>query len=175
MQREKTSVRILAIDLRMSRFAYAIYEGPRHLLDWGGRASPPSKKRNLAAERVAELLKLFHPAILVMRKDRSGGTCNELFLGQIAEQVRNEAAIRSVPVVILCPEDVRQAFCSFRVRTKDDIAAALTGIFPELLWDLPRKRKKWDNEHPRMAVFDAIALGFAYIERSTESVFSSEE
>jgi hypothetical protein len=174
MQREKTSTRILAIDLRLSRFAYAVYEGTG-LLDWGGRASPPSKKRNLAAERVAELLKLFHPAILVMRKDRREGERNEPFLRQIADQVKSEAAIRSVPVVILGPEEVRRAFCTFNVRTKDDIAAVLAGMFPELLWELPRKRKKWDNEHPRMAVFDAIALGYAYIERSTEPIFLAEE
>ena len=166
MQRESTSVRVLAIDLRLSRFAYAVYEGPKRLLDWGGRACPPSKGADLAAQRVVELLRLFHPAVVVMKKDRRGGVRNAPVLRRVANQVRHEAAIRSVPVFLCSPEEVKEAFRIFRVRTKDDVAAAVAGIFPELLWELPRKRKKWDNEHPRMAVFDAISIGFAYFQRN---------
>jgi hypothetical protein len=35
-------------------------------------------------------------------------------------------------------------------------------MFPELLWKLPPKRRIWESEHPIMAMFDAVALGFAY-------------
>jgi hypothetical protein len=95
-------------------------------------------------------------------------------LRRIATEVRREAAIRSVPVFIFSPEEVKNAFRIFRVTTKDDVASVLTGMFPELLWELPRKRKKWDNEHPRMAVFDAISVGFAYFQRHGMRVPPSE-
>jgi hypothetical protein len=156
---------VLAIELRLSRFAYAVYEGPRHLLDWGGRACPTSRGANLAAQRVAELLRLFHPAVLVIKKDCRGAASNKATVERIAARIRGEASIRSIPFSALCPEEVRQVFSRFDVETKDDVAAVLTGMFPELLWELPRRRRKWDNEHPRMAVFDSIALGFAYFER----------
>jgi hypothetical protein len=166
MQRQRTNARVLAVDLRASRFAYAIYDGPNRLLDWGGRACPLANGANLAGERVAELLKLFHPAVVVLKKDRRGGARNASVLRRTASEIRREAAMRSVPVFAFSPEEVKEAFGIFRVNTKDDVAAVLTGIFPELLWELPRKRKKWDNEHPRMAVFDAIAVGFAYFQRN---------
>jgi len=41
----------------------------------------------------------------------------------------------------------------------------LADAFPELLPRLPTKRKIWESEHPRMAMFDAIALGFASWQR----------
>lgn len=166
MQRQTTSVRILAIDLRVSRFAYAVYEGPKRLLDWGGRACPPPNRAALAAERVAELLRLFHPAAIVMKKDRKVGVRNAHILRRVGNGIRQQAAIHSIPAFIFSPEEVKESFSIFRVRTKDDVASVLTGMFPELLWELPRKRKKWDNEHPRMAVFDAISIGFAYFQRN---------
>ena len=166
MLRERTNTRILAVDLRLSRFAYAVYDGPKRLLDWGGRACPPSKGADLAAQRIVELIKLFHPAAIAMKKDRRGGVRNAPVLRRVANQIRHEATVRSVPVFLFRPEEVKEAFRIFRVRTKDDVAAAVAGIFPELVWELPRKRRRWDNEHPRMAVFDAVALGFAYFQRN---------
>jgi hypothetical protein len=37
-------------------------------------------------------------------------------------------------------------------------------MFPELLWRLPPKRKNYQSEHPSMTVFDAVALGFTYLQ-----------
>ncbi len=105
-----------------------------------------------------------------MKKDRRGGLRGASVLKLFVNGIRREAAIRSVPVFIFSPEEVKETFDMFQVRTKDDVAAVLTGMFPELLWELPRKRRKWDNEHPRMAVFDAIAIGFAYFERNSVRV-----
>jgi hypothetical protein len=46
--------------------------------------------------------------------------------------------------------------------TRDEIAAVLARLFLDLHWRLPPKRRAWQSEHPRMAMFDAIALGLAY-------------
>jgi hypothetical protein len=168
MQREKSNFRVLAIDLRRSRFGYAVYEGPKRLLDWGGRSCSTIKGGStLAASRVAELLKLFHPSAVVLRKDRRGGVRGGTpEIRQAAKAIRQQATARSVPVFVIGPEEIKTAFNIFRTSTKDDVAVILTSIFPELLGELPRKRKRWDNEHPRMAVFDAIAVGFAYFRRN---------
>jgi hypothetical protein len=58
--------------------------------------------------------------------------------------------------------DIDVAFTPLGFRTREEIAEALTRIFPELIWHLPPKRKIWQSEHPRMTVFDAIALGLTY-------------
>jgi hypothetical protein len=64
--------RILAIDLRAQRFGYGVFEGAKRLLYWGVRAYS-SGDADAAARRVADLLKLFCPSIVVVRKDRITG------------------------------------------------------------------------------------------------------
>ena len=63
-------------------------------------------------------------------------------------------------------ESITTWFQSLGCTTKDDIAASLARIFPELTLDLPPKRNTWQSEHPRMTVFEAIALGLIYWHQS---------
>jgi hypothetical protein len=158
---------IIAIDIRLSRFGYAVFQGQQHLLDWGGRTCSVKGKDNLAAARFAELAKVFEPILVVLKQERRGGIRNSNALTVNANAIKFEAAARSIPCIALSPEQVKAAFGAFSIRTKDDIAAVLAGIFPELLWELPRKRKRWHNEHPRIAMFDAVAIGFAYFKLCT--------
>ena len=72
------------------------------------------------------------------------------------------AATYQIPVHFLRRKDVHETFHALHGRTKDEIAAVLAGIFPELLVRLPPQRKAWQSERHAMIVFDAIATGFAY-------------
>ena len=67
---------------------------------------------------------------------------------------------------VLGRDEIESTFCIFRARIKEEIACAIVGIFPELLVRLPPKRKKWQTETRGMIVFDAIATGIAYWQRS---------
>jgi hypothetical protein len=137
------------------------------LLDWGrctyprGDAGP-----ELAAKRFTELLRLFHPAAVVIQKERRTGVRNTSEMASILSAMRREANARSVPICFVTPEQIKAAFQIFRARTKDEIAYVLASIFPELLWKIPPKRKMWKREHPRMMMFDAIAAGFTYWQRN---------
>jgi hypothetical protein len=70
-----------------------------------------------------------------------------------------------IPMHVLGRDEIESTFCRFQARTKEEIAWAIVGIFPELLVRLPPKRKKWQPEPHRMIIFDAIATGFAYWQR----------
>jgi hypothetical protein len=48
---------------------------------------------------------------------------------------------------------------------KHEVACAVAEHFPELASKLPPKRKIWNNEHYRMRIFDAAALGITYFNR----------
>jgi hypothetical protein len=72
------------------------------------------------------------------------------------------ASAHSISIFLIKDDDVRQTFRNMGCETRDEIAVALARIFPDLLWKLPPKRRAWQSEHPRMAMFDAIALGLAY-------------
>ena len=156
--------RILAIDLRLRRFGYAVFEGPNRLLDWGVYFFPPAREGGsiVASKRVADLLRLFTPSVVVVKKADRGSGSRGAGIASILKAIRRESSIRSIPVCLIGHKDVRQAFRIFRSNNKYENAVALTQLFPDLLWKLPPKRKFYDGEHPRMIVFDAVAVGFTY-------------
>ena len=80
----------------------------------------------------------------------------------ILRSVRREASSHLIPVHLIKGAEVRAVFRVFRAKSRHEIATMLAQMFPELLWKLPPKRKIWESEHFRMAMFDTVALGFAY-------------
>jgi hypothetical protein len=57
-------------------------------------------------------------------------------------------------------DTVRQVF-SEGVNTKYEVSSAIANRFPELSGHLPRRRRAWENEDPRMNIFDATAFALA--------------
>jgi hypothetical protein len=155
--------RIIAIDLRPQQFGYAVFEGPKRLLDWGTSSFRPGGKEGAAkaCRRVAELVRVFLPSVIVVRKTRRAVSRGSFGVEPILKAIRRRAA-RPIPVSLIGRSEVREAFRSFRGTTKYEIACILVQIFPDLLWKLPPKRKFYEAEHPTMTIFDAIAMGCTY-------------
>jgi hypothetical protein len=158
--------RILALDIRPQRFGYAVFEGSKRLLDCGANAFPPGGEIGavVAAKRAVALIELFHPSAIVVRKDYRTTTHTSRSVDPILKSLRREARLRSLPLSIMKSTEISKGFRLFRARTKYEMAVALTGIFPELIWKLPSKRRTWEPEPHVMVVFGAIAAGFTYAE-----------
>ena len=155
---------ILAIDLRHRRFGYAVYEGHRILRDSGLRVyrAVGDAEVAMASKRLAVLLKSFSPSAIVVKRERWDRAQTNPHIKSLAKEMMRVASAHSVPIFLLEQDAVRKTFNNMGCETRDDIAAALARIFPELHWRLPPKRRPWQSEHPRMAMFDAIALGLTY-------------
>ena len=156
--------RILAIDLRHRRFGYAVFEGHRTLHDSGLRVyrAVGEEEAGMASKRLAMLLQSFAPSAIVIKRERWDRALTNPHIRSLVEVVTKVASAHSVSICLIEGDDVRQTFRNFGCETRDEIAAALARIFPDLFWKLPPKRRAWQSEHPRMAMFDAIALGLAY-------------
>lgn len=163
-------IRILAVEVRHSRFGYALFEGPKRLLDWGASAISPiltdRSDINTARRRIALVLERSHPTALVAKRPRLTKTGRSSSHGPMLKAILREAAVSSTPIHFLSREEVRSAFHNFRAQTKEDVAEILVRVFPELIVRLPRRKKKWQTERRAMIVFDAIATGFAYWQRN---------
>jgi hypothetical protein len=83
----------------------------------------------------------------------------------IFKAIRSVGEEHGIPMHVLEGGEIRHTFRIFEARTKEEIACAIVGIFPELLVRLPLKRKKWQPEAHGMIIFDAIATGIAYWQR----------
>ena len=156
--------RIVAIALRSRRFGFAVFEGPNRLLDWGMVFYPLNNdvQRAAASKRVASLLTLFIPSVVVVGRTRPLNVRNDSGIRPILRSIRREASSRLIPVRLMKKAEVREVFRLFRAKSKHEIASLVVQMFPELLWKLPPRRRIWESEHPIMTMFDAVALGFAY-------------
>jgi hypothetical protein len=156
--------RVLAIDLRPKRFGYAVFEGPKRLLDWGVASYRPGGEEGatVARRRVANLVRLFLPSVIVVRKVQRNPARNSPGVQPILKAIRRDALARFIPICLIARPEVRKAFRGCPAKSKYEIACSIVQMFPDLLWKLPPNRKFYESEHPSMTIFDAVALGIAY-------------
>jgi len=156
--------RIVAIDLRPSRFGFAVFEGPERLLDWGVK----NFRQGLNAVRIpanvklGELMDEFSPKTIVLLK-RDVDTKNR---ASMREHVLREADKRRIAVSLLSPRAVKRAFVGSN-RNKHTIATAVIERLPELASRRPGPRKIWKPDDYRLRIFDAVCLAHAYFARYT--------
>jgi hypothetical protein len=164
----------LAIDLRFRRSGFAIFEGPRRLLDFGTTGIPSGRVEN-ARNRFSDLLQLSLPAIIVVRRDRWETLMARSEREPLIEALTNESETRGIQIRLLEQDSIISTFRSLGCETKAETSTALARIFPELVWRLPPERRVWESEHPRQSVFDAIALGLAYWQHESSEIGDSQE
>lgn len=152
--------RVLALDIRRSSFAFALFEGPDQLLDWGihGFRGGVNTAKIPARAKLASLFEDHAPQVLLVRKHRSKAKKGIEALSAVA---RREATKRGIPVLPVSREAINHVFAG-QCRNKEEIAAAVSIRFPQLAANLPPKRKIWKSENYWMRIFDAAATGIAY-------------
>jgi hypothetical protein len=162
MHRANEHERIIAIDLRSRRFGFAVFEGPKRLLDWGIKnfRHGVDTVRIPANVKLGRLMDEFLPnAIVLMRREaETKGRAG------MREGLLREAKKRRIAVRFLSPRQVKSAFDGSN-RNKYAIAAAVIERFPELASRRPGERRIWNPEHYVIKIFDAAALGITYFAR----------
>lgn len=163
MTRNSLNGRILAIALRSQRLGLVVAEGSIELVHWGMIFYEGNEDASIASamKRTHVLFARFSPARVAIERSKTDNAPNAENLQSLYRCIRKEASSRSVPVSVLTRTQVSEAFRDFNVRSKDDIAALLARMFPELQPKLPPKRKLWKREHFSMPMFDAVALAVA--------------
>lgn len=159
MRRRNEHQRIIAIDLRSSRFGFAVFEGRNRLLDWGIK----NFRQGVNAVRIPADIKLgglmdeFLPNAVVLMERETETMCR----ARMREGLLRQAKKRSIDVHFLSPREVKSAFVGSN-RNKYAVAAAVIERFPELASRRPGERKIWKPEDYVMKIFDATALGITY-------------
>jgi Holliday junction resolvasome RuvABC endonuclease subunit len=155
--------RILAIALRSQRLGFVVTERSIELIHWGMIYYEGNEEASIAAavKRVQVLFTRFTPSRVAIEKSHADKVPSPENLQSFYRCIRMEASRRSIPVSIFTRIKVRKAFADFGVMSKDEIAALLARMFPELQPKLPPRRKLWQREHCSMPLFDAVALAVA--------------
>jgi hypothetical protein len=157
--------RILAVEIRAARLGYAVLETPRQLCDFGAAwfDSPGA-----ARIRIARLLGLSHPSVLVLRGGIMRYPRNMRKRKLVARIARDEARKLAIPVAHVSEPAFNSFFAQYSCRDKYNVATVLVASFPELAWRVPSRPKFYDPEPRSILYFDSIALGIAYMDLTNE-------
>ena len=157
--------RILAIDVKSRLLGVAVFEPPVRLLDWGKRAV----SADLCGTLVIQLLRTYAISAVVIRGLTRGERRDTVRARKGLHAIRLIARRHSIPVVALSGSRVRRFFRDYERHTRYETARFLTVIFSDLTWALPRPRTFYEPENRRMALFDAVALGLAFLGTAEDS------
>lgn len=152
--------RILAIELRYRRFGFAVFGASKQLLDAGARSFKSSSE---IVAPLRPIISIFRPSMIVFKLASHNDQRYRPGMIPTVECMRNEAERQSIPVECITITWVQDALDT-HPKTKAQIAAFVAHAFPNLSHTLPPVRKPWVPERWSMAVFDAIALGLAYLQ-----------
>jgi len=153
--------RTLALEIRLRRVGFAVFEGPSRLLDWGIRRWPAAANPTATiALRIDPLLSLYSPSMVVLK--HVGHARVAMPRKRVIDAVRKRLIARPIAVHMVKIDEVRQAFYQSGNRNKYEIAAAIAQLFPELRRKLPPKRKAYQPERYNAVIFDAVALALTH-------------
>ena len=156
------TARVLAIDPTTKGFAYAVFEGPDLLLDWGSTQVRLERKNALCLKRVEDLLRRYAPDVVVLEAYDGKGSHRRPRVRSLIRSIRGLAARKRFRSRAFSRAEIRRAFASVGKATKHPIASEIARRFPELAAHLPEARKFYESEDERMSIFDAASLALTY-------------
>lgn len=153
---------LLGVAIRASWLGYAVIDAECRLIDWGMifYRRKNDSQIEAAKRRIAALLNQRHPTLIAIAKSPVMASIQAPTVRLLAQWVRKEAAANTIRCVWITRTKIYSAFHSFEPSSKDDVGSALAHLFPELSHWLPSRRRLWQKEHYRMALFDATAAAF---------------
>lgn len=150
---------VLGIDPHVRGIGFAVFEGPRDIIDWGTTISYIAKNYN-ARRRVSQLIEGRQPDVIVIEDVAQSRRSQRV--KKLLASIEKLAAENGVQCEKIALENVREAFVNFGATTKHEIAQKLVTFMPELEGHLPSKRQIWEAEDPHYSIFDAAAFAFTY-------------
>jgi hypothetical protein len=149
--------RLLALDLRNRRTGFVVLERPTKLLDWGVRTFTHKRLRPgvLTVDRIAYLLDYYSPKVVVVRRSKSSR--------RMMQRVRSETRSRTIDLRIFSARPVQQFFSERGCKNKYETALHLVGLFEDLRWKVPPRRKPWQSENHNTTIFDAAAVALMFL------------
>ena len=154
--------RVLALDPITKGFGYVIFELPFRLVEWN-IAYVTGEKHAGAIARFTELINHIEPDGVVLEDVAAAGSRRRYRVRRLIESLAAYIRGRGIPVHTIARSAVARRFApEGEAATKHAIAAQLAKSFPEIAAHLPPRRKVWQSEDERMALFDALALAVTY-------------
>lgn len=152
---------VLAVRPTPRGFAYALFEAPLSPVDWGMSEFKAKRKNTPTRDAVAGLCARYRPDTLVL-EDRSHMTA--ACYGRVRRLQAMLAAMaqeQHIDVIHYSRGTVRNAF-HYGAISRYEIAQAIAAFIPAFETRMPKRRKLWQSEDPRLWLFDAASLAMTH-------------
>ncbi|MEQ1882728.1 MAG: hypothetical protein ABL878_17370 [Burkholderiales bacterium] len=137
-----------------------VMSGPFSLVDWATRRALRDKNATCLANLTA-LLDRYDPHMLVL-EDASQLPRRSARINRLYQAIAGLCHSRSIDLAIFSRTDIHRCYAMAGARTWQDIAEAVGRQLEPLRNMVPARRKAWQSEHRRMAIFAAAAVAMTY-------------
>ena len=168
MQNHK--VRILAIDPGTKAFGVAYFEG-NSLFDYGVRFIKRGKSLTELLANLegvaARLIKEKNPQVIILEKNAFSQIRQNALMALAVVRIRAISRTFRIPVLEFAANSVKKAVCGNGHAAKNDLQKVLISRYPELKAFIGPARR-WKEQYA-LYIFEAIALGLAFINKSADN------
>jgi len=154
---------VLAIYPNTRGFAFALFESPLSLMDWGAKEVRGAEKHSLCLARIESLFVRYRPQVLVLQNTFDEGSRRAARIMTLNADISAMGAEYGMRLIMYSRGEVMAAFAEFGAVNKHDVARVIATHIEALARYLPPRRKAWMAEPARMALFDAAALGLTFL------------
>lgn len=153
--------RVLAFHPTARGFGWVVFEPPFQPIDWG-LVSARKDKNAACLKRLDHLLARFAPETLVLEAYDRETSRRARRIARLGVRARRLADDRGIQTAVYGRADIRAAFAEVGARTRREIAEAVARHLVVFAHRLPPRRKPWDSEDAREALFAAAAVGLTH-------------
>jgi hypothetical protein len=153
---------VLAIHLQTRGFAFVLFAEWLVPVDWGVYDARGADKNARCLTRIASLLTLHTPEVLVLQGMLERGNSRARRIRELNRRVADLADQQGMLVRTYSRAQVVEYFAERDATTKHGIAEMIAKRIPALNLYLPPARKSWMSEDARMGLFDAAALAWMF-------------
>lgn len=148
---------VLGVHPTSRGYGWIAYEGPFSPYAWA-TVEVSRNKNPISLEKLGKLLARLQPETLVLEAFEPTTSERRKRITKLCRALVALAVERGIEVAIFPRSDVQACFAHVGANTRQEVAEAVARHTPALEGRLPKKRRAWDSEDLRMALFSAAAL-----------------
>lgn len=153
---------VLALAPCSRGFAFALFESPLSPVDWGVKEFRGNDWHTCAIAAVKQIVARHQPEVLVLKTQALRFHRPWHRAVRLQRSIHGYALEQAIAVHRFSGEEIRECFQDAGAITQYQIAQTIAGHIPAFAPHLPPKRAPWTAEHPRMRLFEAVALVETY-------------
>jgi len=149
-----STARFLGVSVNPRSFGFVIIENGS-VLDTGVRSCWTPEFEDCLGSRLQRIVQTYKPSAIILRTSQSNKPAPQKKV--LLQAIKRVGKQHNLTTFRISHSALRRYFLDYQATTKHEIASTVARLLPELAWQLPRKRRAWESEHYRMAIFDAAA------------------